>query len=202
MKYKPLMFLLFLFAICNAFSQPGDALIDPAHFNYRLLEYFIKVKIDSVRQLNKLGKLSNDSLLFMAATDQARYLQKQKEIGHEQPGKRKKDPLARARYYGAEYQVIGENVARIFYLVRMKNPKLHNREVFISSYEQAANEFVEGWVHSPPHYKNILGKDYNVTGVAVSVNPKDNSINAAQVFGKAPSTWEKKPSLYCFPFDH
>lgn len=181
-------------------AQPKDTLIDPDHFNYRLMEYMIKSRIDSFRKTKKLGALANDSLLYKAALDQAIYLEKRSEISHTQPARRKKDPMARAVYYGASYQMIGENVARIFYLVNMTNPRLRGRTVFIRTYSEAANEFVEGWLHSPHHYKNIVTSGYDVTGLAISMNPKEKSITAVQVFGRAPTYHPPDRSRVYFPY--
>ena len=45
-----------------------------------------------------------------------------------------------------------------------------------------ASEFVNGWVNSPGHLKNILG-NYTSTGVAVTVDSRDGTVYATQIFG-------------------
>lgn len=48
---------------------------------------------------------------------------------------------------------------------------------------QVVSTFVDGWVNSPGHFKNIIG-DYTETGVDVLVDPDDGTIYATQVFAR------------------
>jgi len=201
MKLLFSFFVIFIISFEIITAQVKDSQIDPDNFNKALLEHFIKVRIDSVRHGKGLGMLQNDSFLYKAAVDQATYLTKKSEIGHTQPGRKKGNPMDRAHYYHADYPMIGENVARIFYLSNMRMKKVSNKPVFVRTYEEAAIDMVEGWVHSPPHYKNILTKDFDLTGVAISVNPKDKSITGVQVFGMAPHGYQPAKASVFFPFD-
>ncbi len=201
MKYSISIISVLLFSIATAPAQVRDTAIDPGHFNKALLEHFIKIRIDSVRLGKSLGILQSDSLLYLAAQDQAVFLVKKPEIGHVQPGKKKKNPMDRAHYYHADYHMIGENVERIFYLTSMEMRKVSKKPVFIRTYDQAAREMVEGWVHSPPHYKNILTQEFDLTGVAVSVNSKDKSMTGVQVFGMAPEGFHPPKSHKFFPYE-
>jgi len=201
MKYSLAIIFCLLFNIEAGKTQVRDTAINPEHFNRALLEHFIKIRIDSVRLGKNLGKLQSDSLLYLAAQDQAIFLVKKPEIGHIQPGKKKKNPMDRAHYYHADYHMIGENVERIFYLTSMEMRKVSKKPVFIRTYDQAATEMVEGWVHSPPHYKNILTPEFDLTGVAVSVNPKDKSMIGVQVFGMAPEGFHPPKSHKIFPYE-
>ena len=176
-------FVLLLFTFSGSLNFLLAQEIDPDNFDRHLLERLVKLKIDSVRKALNLEALSNDSLLYLAALDQAEYLLKRKEIGHEQPGRKKHTPMDRAHYYKADFPEIGENVERIFYLVNLQMPKVSKKPVFIKTYQEAAYELAEGWVHSPPHYKNIRHKEFDITGVAVSADEKNKSITAVQVFG-------------------
>jgi len=197
--YFCIAFSLFLLATVSA--QVKDSEINADNFNIALLEHFIKIHIDSVRNGKKLGTLQNDSLLYKAALDQAIYLTRKTKIGHTQASRKKNNPMDRAHYYHADYPMIGENVARIYYLTNMRMQKVSKKPVFVHTYEEAAVDMVEGWVHSPPHYKNILTKDFNLTGVAISVNPKDKSITGVQVFGMAPHGYQPAKAAIFFPFD-
>ena len=201
MKNSFLFIFYFLFCFGISKSQVRDTAIDPEHFNKALLEHFIKIRIDGVRQGQKLVILQNDSLLYLAALDQAVFLLKKPDIGHIQPGKKKSTPMDRAHYYKADYPMIGENVERIYYLTNMEMKKVSKKPVFIRTYDEAAIEMVEGWVHSPPHYKNILTSSFDLTGVAVSVNPKDKSITGVQVFGMAPQGFHPPKSFKFFPYE-
>jgi uncharacterized protein YkwD len=46
--------------------------------------------------------------------------------------------------------------------------------------EMSAEEVVDGWLHSPPHKKNIEG-DYNLIGIGVS-KAKDGTVYYTQIF--------------------
>ncbi len=46
-----------------------------------------------------------------------------------------------------------------------------------------SSTFVDGWVASPGHFRNIIG-NYTHTGVAVTVDSRDGTIYATQVFAK------------------
>jgi uncharacterized protein YkwD len=201
MKFYLFYLSFLLFPLATASAQIKDAEIDPEHFNKALLEHFIKIRIDSVRHGKKLGILQNDSFLYKAALDQADYLVRKKEIGHTQPGRKKNTPMDRAHYYQADYPMIGENVARIYYLTNMQMLKVSKKPVYIRTYKEAAIEMVEGWVHSPPHYKNMLTPSFDLTGVAISVNPKDKSITGVQVFGMASQGYSPAKSTKFFPFE-
>lgn len=48
---------------------------------------------------------------------------------------------------------------------------------------QVVSTFVDGWVNSPDHFKNMIG-DYTQTGIDVLVDPKDGTIYATQVFAR------------------
>ena len=201
MKFELYLLSIFIFLQPIASGQVRDTAINPENFNKALLEHFIKIRIDSVRHGKKLGALQNDSCLYKAALDQAMYLLNKKEIGHTQNTRKKKDPMERAIYYQANYSMIGENVARIYYLTNMQMKKVSKKTVFVRTYDEAAIEMVEGWVHSPPHYANIKIPSYDLTGVAISVNPKDKSITGVQVFGMAPRGFQPGKSVKYFPFE-
>ncbi len=46
-----------------------------------------------------------------------------------------------------------------------------------------SSTFVDGWVNSPGHFKNITG-NYKRTGVAVTVDDRDGTIYATQIFAR------------------
>lgn len=68
--------------------------------NPHLLEHYTKKMIDSVRQAHDLEPLSNDSILYLAARDQANYLKDKSSIGHIQDIDRKATPQLRTGFYG------------------------------------------------------------------------------------------------------
>ena len=46
-----------------------------------------------------------------------------------------------------------------------------------------ADTFVQGWVNSPGHFVNLTG-DFTITGVAVTVDERDGTIYATQIFAR------------------
>jgi hypothetical protein len=202
MKFLAVPCLLF-FIVSTSFAQniPKDAAIDFSHFDFALMDHFVKIRIDSVRRAHKLHPLLNDSLLYLAAQDQSVYLETRKEIGHMQPGKKKANPMSRAQYYGAMYPMIGENVVRIFAFDRMTDNRNSKKYVTVQTYGEAAVQMAEGWVHSPPHYKNMLTPEFDITGVSVRFNAKDNTLTGVQVFGQAPENYVPRKSCSLFPYE-
>jgi uncharacterized protein YkwD len=202
MKFLTVPSLLFLI-MATTFAQntPKDAAIDFSHFDFALMDHFVKIRIDSVRHAHKLHPLLNDSLLYRAALDQAVYLQTRKEISHTQPVKKKANPMNRAQYYGARYPMIGENVVRIFAFDRMTDNRNSKKYVTVQTYVEAAEQMVEGWVHSPPHYKNMLTPEFDITGVSVRFNAADHTLTGVQVFGQAPANYITHINSCLFPFE-
>jgi len=48
---------------------------------------------------------------------------------------------------------------------------------------QVVYAFVDGWVNSPGHFKNIIG-NYTQTGIDVLVDPTDGTIYSTQIFAR------------------
>ncbi len=181
-RIKLCLFFVLLMKLSGFAQQPDDK-INFSSFNKKYLEHLIKIKIDSVRGLKNLKPLVNDSILYLAACDQAEYITKKKMLGHfQEENPQKKNPQLRAEFYGAVNYQVGENVEVTSVNVPMKNKR--GREYTNNTYELLAFDFVDGWVHSPHHYANIITPDYQITGVAVSINPETNEVYAAQVFAK------------------
>ena len=51
------------------------------------------------------------------------------------------------------------------------------------SESESADALVQGWIDSPGHFENITG-DYTDTGIAVTVDERDGTIYATQVFAQ------------------
>ncbi|MFP4048301.1 MAG: hypothetical protein ACLFT4_11155, partial [Bacteroidales bacterium] len=75
-------------------SQP-DGYIKPGEFKHNLLEHYTKELIDSVRKKHELSALANDSALYLASKDHARYLENKSSITHLQDIDRKATPHLR-----------------------------------------------------------------------------------------------------------
>lgn len=192
----------------NSFSQnlnPSDRLVS-GQINLLYLDYLVKSGIDSVRIAHGLKPLLNDTVLFAAAKDHAAYLNKNNLLSHfENDIPAKYSPQDRVHFHGDSTMVAGENVLSTFALTPLRNKyddaktPPHTNE----TYGQLAADMVSGWVHSPPHYRNMLDARYEFTGVAVDYNPADNSFKAVQVFGYKPNSYSPGVSdSLIFPFSN
>ncbi len=165
------------------YSQQANDKINLNALNEKLLEHLIKVKIDEVRQQQKLAPLHNDSVLYVAAKFHANYLFNKGELSHTEPENKKMEtPQKRADFFGAINYLVGENVAftLVGLPVRDKKSKIHIN----TTYDETATDFVTLWVNSPGHYKNIITPNYNATGLAIYVDTKTKRIYAVQKFAQ------------------
>lgn len=170
-------------------QKAADKRIDSDNFDVGLMEYFVKIKIDSVRRAHGLNALQNDSLLYLAALDQAKYQKGKKELTHFQTSRRKKTLKDRLEYYGFPFSAAAENLARGYVLVPIYASGSRTKTLIVETYEQAAFQMVDGWVHSKGHYTNIITPGYRFTGVAMVFDKAKKEVNGAQVFADAPENY-------------
>lgn len=170
-------------------QKTNDKHIDSDDFDVKLMEYFIKIKIDSVRKAHGLSALQNDSLLYVAALDQAKYQMGKKELTHFQTNRRKKTLKDRLEYYGFPFTAAAENLAKGYVLVPIYASGSKTTTIIVETYEQAANQMVDGWVHSKGHYTNIITPGYRFTGIAMVFDKTKKEVNGAQVFADAPENY-------------
>jgi uncharacterized protein YkwD len=166
--------LLLIIGLASFFSihssaQSHSDKAEESKLNVLFLEHLIKTQVDSVRKAHGLQPLVNDSVLYVAAQDHARYLSTEKTISHYQKAKVKHTPQNRADFYGAQHYLVGENV--------LSYP-LEN------TYISTARKMVLGWVNSPGHYKNIITPEYQITGLAIARHPESGNFIAVQKFAK------------------
>ena len=188
--------LLLVFCTTNSlFAQEIDLKdrLPYSGINYERLNDLIKLGIDSVRKSHGVKPLLKDKILFSASLNHAEYLDKNKMLSHHQEDNKKlRDPHLRVLHFGgSEFTMTGENVAvtYAFELVKGKKEKKGRRNL---TYKELANDFVQMWVHSPGHFRNIITKEFTHTGVATLFNSSDNSVRAVQVFGTLPNNTESQ----------
>lgn len=160
--------------------------INENKFDAALLQQLILEKIDSVRQAYKKPGFTEDAILQRAAEDHANYLAHKQTLSHFQDGNKKKhNPQDRVVFFGGEGYLTGENAAEhpVKVLLRLGKGMTINR---VENYEQSALLFVQQWVNSPMHFKNLVRDDYSRTGLAVALDGKENRIYAVQVFSPEP----------------
>lgn len=166
-------------------QSPDDQLVRGA-VNIRYLEHLVKTKADSVRRNHNLNALRNDSILYVAAADHAAYLKERSILTHyEKDISVKETPAQRVKFHGgSNFSGLGENILFTYGFIPIKK-KDGGIEVN-STYDQLAFDMVDSWVHSPPHYKNLITPTYQLTGVAVSYDFENDKFYAVQLFGMIP----------------
>lgn len=164
----------------------AQTIIDEKKFDAALLQQLILEKVDSVREAHQKPGFSQDAILQRAAEDHANYLARKQTLSHFQEGNKKKyNPQDRVVFFGGEGYLTGENAAEhpLKVLLRLGKGMTINR---VEEYEQSALLFVQQWVNSPMHFKNLMKDDYSRTGLAVALDQKENRIYAVQVFSPEP----------------
>lgn len=208
-EYRPVKkfpILLLLLVACfsaglvlPALGQDLQQEIPSSGPDLQLLEHAIKSGVDRVRTAHNLTCLYNDSILFVAAAHHAGYLKKKKRLSHtEREFPAKVSPQLRADYFGAINYFVGENVAFTYFGQDVKDKK--GKVKSGRTYEEVANLIVTGWVNSPGHYQNIITPDYQITGLAISVDLTTRRVYAVQKFARVAFQFEFTEDTQLFPY--
>lgn len=176
------------FGLCFlvAWQLQAQTPVNEQQFDRLLLQKLIHEKVDSVREAHQKQAFVTDPFLQKAADDHAAYLAKKGTLSHFQEGNKKKyNPQDRVVYFGGKGYLTGENAAEHPLKVPLvKGKGLSVRQV--DTYEQSALLFVQQWVNSPMHFKNLMRDDYSLTGIGVALGKKDKRVYAVQVFSPVP----------------
>jgi hypothetical protein len=127
-----------------------------------------------VRRTNELRAQSGwrpvapEPRLTAAAARFAHYMAETDRYGHEVDGRQ---PAERAQAQGYDHCLTAENIA------------------FASSTrgfqaDELAQRLFDGWVHSPPHRRNLLDGDMTHVGMAVAQSARSGKHYAVQLFGR------------------
>ena len=109
------------------------------------IEEAVIAQMNRERAVNGLQPLRVNAQLALAAEDRIHDLFAKHYFNHVSPDGMQ--PFVWAQRRGYDYSVIGENLA--------------------TGYPNAAR-VVDGWMHSPGHRANILGRDFDEVGVAIA----------------------------------
>ncbi len=189
-KYYFIIIIYFLTVLVFPFeksvAQSSQDKFTTINVNLKFIEHLIKIKIDSVRQSLDIKPLTNDSILYVAAKSHAEYMVEKSRLTHfenEFPKRRK--PYDRVVWHGGlDYSIVAENVAMGILLTRTRLKHAKKEDAHIAdTYDRAASDIVESWIHSVKHYENIINPNVIFTGVAVGFNPDKNKLYVAQKFG-------------------
>jgi len=165
---KFFLFVSFLFSI-SIFSQ------QEVEIDFKKLNSKVTILINNHRKSLKLKVLEKDTFLQKAAEDHSSYLQKLGFLSHEQKDVKKKNPSDRVIFYGGKkFSGFGENIL----FTSIKREKYSNKDL-----DKLAQTIFNQWKNSPPHYKNIINKDFNAADLGFFIDAKRNRIYATNVFG-------------------
>lgn len=115
-----------------------------------------------------LARLAPDETLARAARGFADFMARTDEYGHAAGGT---TPVERARRAGYDDCLVSENIAFQY----------SGGEIATSD---LARRYLEGWMGSPGHRRNLLEPDAIDLGVAVAQSPKNRRYYAVQLFGR------------------
>lgn len=167
------LILLFNSLFLSIYAQNASSTVDLATLDEQLLEQLILQKINAHRATKDLSTLHTDQILAKAAQNQSDFQAKIKRLNHFQPNKIMANPARRVFFYEGNHSTVGENCAFV--------PLLDN-----ATYETLAEQFYQGWLNSPPHYKNMITPDYALSGVRFKADTIDGGkirLFGTHVFG-------------------
>jgi uncharacterized protein YkwD len=175
--------------------------IDIDNFNFQYFEHLVKTGVDQVRKEHDLDPLVNDSILYIAANHHSNYLVGLRQLSHtEDDSVLTKTPQDRAEYFGSTNYRVGEN---ILFTPYNRSVKGKGGDMFDThTYQGLADAMVSAWVHSPGHFKNIITPEYELTGLAVSVDTQTGRVYACQKFAIADYQYAFEENKTMFPYSN
>ena len=196
---KRVFLYVFVLIAVSGFSQSPEDEIDPENINTAYLEHLVKKKVDSVRLSKGLTELVNDSILYVASLHHSSAMAKAGALNHYEILSKYKTPQKRVEAFGAVNYFAGENVAYItaYKKYYLKQPELN--EYF--TYGEFATKMVRNWVKSRGHYRNIIKKEYQVTGVSSHYDKKTKRIYVTQKFAEVKSKFVFIENTRFFPYE-
>ncbi|MGH7199759.1 MAG: CAP domain-containing protein [Planctomycetaceae bacterium] len=144
----------------------GSAMPDLDRVEQLIIEQTNEFRVEHDRQ-----KVKPNEQLNAAAEDFAGYMARTNRYGHTADGNR---PSERAKTHGYEYCLVSENIAYQFSTAGFET-------------EELATRFVEGWIDSEGHRKNMLEPAVVDIGVAVAKTEGEQKYFAVQMFGRPQS---------------
>jgi uncharacterized protein YkwD len=128
-------------------------------------------RTNQFRAQHDLPKVAHSDALAHAADYFARYMARTGRYGHTADGHR---PLERVEEHGYESCIVAENIAW------EENTKRQTAE-------RLADVFLNGWIQSPEHRRNLLDPDVKELGVSLAHSLDTDQFYAVQDFGRPKS---------------
>jgi uncharacterized protein YkwD len=123
------------------------------------------------RRGEERGQLRPNNKLAEAAQEFAEYMARTDRYGHEADGR---TPAERVLARGYEYCLLAENIAMRYSTAGYET-------------EPLADGFVQGWIDSPEHRKNMLDPDVTQIGVGLAMSDESGRYYGVQIFARAKS---------------
>jgi hypothetical protein len=124
---------------------------------------------NAFRTQEKLGRVTANAALTEAARAYAALLARSGQFSHTADGRQAGDRIASAGYQWCE---VGENLA-----LHIDSRGFQSRDL--------ARKSVDGWIHSPPHRKNLVAPFVTEIGVGVASAPgPDPKFISVQLFAR------------------
>jgi hypothetical protein len=128
-------------------------------------------RANAFRQTQGLAPVAPSAALSAAAAGFAAFMARTDRYGHEADGH---EPAQRAEAQGYRWCLVAENIAYV-----MSSAGFGTAEL--------AERFVQGWIDSPGHRRNLLEPDATETGVGVAHSASSDRYYAVQMFGRPAS---------------
>lgn len=167
----------FSFGIQLSFSQTR---LNPSTVDAELLNTYILEEVNALRKKAKVEPLANESALSQASQDHANYMLRKDKLTHYEIKRKKHTPKNRIDLYGKLFSTVGENV--LFNFLNLNAPSLDKKINRLDTYEKLAETIVLQWKNSPPHYANMIRKDFETTYTNIAIG-EDGKFYACQLFG-------------------
>jgi uncharacterized protein YkwD len=166
-------------------SLIGQTKIDCNSFNYELLEELVLKEVNTLRKTKKAPELKINTILEVAAQNQSDYQSDKNKMTHNQTSKKSKYVWLRVQNEGGVFTEISENVAYsdAFGILKL-TVKGKKKTLDASTYEGLAEVLYLGWKNSSQHYKAMINKKFDLTGLKFKMNSKNKRVYATQVFAK------------------
>jgi uncharacterized protein YkwD len=123
---------------------------------------------NAFRHAQGLPPTQPEAALSTSAADFADFMARTDRYGHVADDRQ---PAERALAQGYEYCMVSENIAYQFSSLGFGTAEL-------------ARGFVQGWIDSPAHRRNLLSPEATDTGVAVARSERSGRYYAVQMFGR------------------
>ena len=161
--------------------RPSDQTTpEPSQVDFAQATAQIVTEINNQRAQNGLTLLKPDPNLTRIASDRSNDMIARNYFSHTDPQTGQEPLLRYLQAMKFQYRYAGENIAEIKNDAGWVPPWLTVVARYTAS--DLADEFFNGWIHSPEHLANILNSNYHRTGVALAASPDGHRIVATQTF--------------------